>query len=106
MKWLSRKEEFVLLAVLRLRDQAYGVPVRDFVSRSTGKYWSIGAIYDVLDRLARKKLVSVITGRPIPERGGKARRFYRVTRKGYEALEEVRTIHADLWSDLPEPIAD
>jgi PadR family transcriptional regulator PadR len=106
MKWLSRKEEFVLLAVLRLRDQAYGVPVRDFVSQATSKYWSIGAIYDVLDRLTRKKLVSVTTGPPLPERGGRARRFYRVTRKGFEALEEVRAIHADLWGNLPEPITD
>jgi PadR family transcriptional regulator, regulatory protein PadR len=106
MKWLSRKEEFVLLAVLRLRDQAYGVPVRDFVSQSTGKYWSIGAIYDVLDRLTRKKLVTAETGAPIPERGGKARRFYRVTRKGYEALEEVRTINSEMWVDLPEPATE
>ena len=106
MKWLSRKEEFVLLAVLRLRDQAYAIPVRDYVSGATGKYWSIGAIYDVLDRLARKKLVSVTASPPLPERGGKARRFYKVTRKGFEALEEVRTIHADLWGDLPEPITD
>jgi len=106
MKWLSRKEEFVLLAILRLRNDAYGVTVRDYVSESTGKYWSIGAIYDVLDRLARKKLVNVIVGAPVPERGGKARRYFRVTRKGHEALEEVRTIHADMWADLPEPATE
>lgn len=106
MKWLSRKEEFVLLAILRLRNNAYGVTVRDHVSESTGKYWSIGAIYDVLDRLALKKLVSVITSAPVPERGGRARRYYRVTRKGYAALEEVRTIHADMWADLPKPATE
>jgi DNA-binding PadR family transcriptional regulator len=106
LKWLSRKEEFVLLAILRLRKNAYGVTVKDHVADSTGKYWSIGAIYDVLDRLERKKLVRVDHGTPLPERGGKARKYYRVTRAGYEALEEVRTIHSDMWADLPDPATE
>ena len=103
MKWLSRKEEFLLLAILKLRDNAYGVTIRRHVAETTGKYWSIGAIYDVLDRLARKKLVVVRTGAPLAERGGKARQYYGVTRKGHKALEEVRTIHSHMWADLPEP---
>jgi PadR family transcriptional regulator PadR len=106
MKWLSRKEEFLLLAILKLRDNAYGVTIRSHVAEATGKYWSIGAIYDVLDRLARKKLVTVRTGAPQAERGGKARQFYGVTRKGHQALEEVRIIHGDMWADIAEPATE
>lgn len=106
MKWLSRKEEYLLLAILRLRDNAYGVTIRRHVADTTGKYWSIGAIYDVLDRLARKKLVTVKPGAPLAERGGKARQYYGVTRKGHKALEEVRTIHAEMWADMPQTASD
>jgi DNA-binding PadR family transcriptional regulator len=106
MKWLSRKEEFVLLAILQLRKNAYGVTLKDYLARLTGKHWSIGAIYDVLDRLARKKLVVVRTGAPLAERGGKARQYYGVTCRGHEALEEVRSIHSDMWADLPEPATE
>jgi DNA-binding PadR family transcriptional regulator len=105
-KWLSRKEEFLLLAILKLRDDAYGVTIRRHLVEVTGKHWSIGAIYDVLDRLTRKKLVTVRTGTPLAERGGKARQYYGVTRKGHEALEEVRKIHGQLWAEFSEPATE
>ena len=106
MKWLSRKEEFLLLAIVKLRDNAYGVTIRSHLAEATGKYWSIGAIYDVLDRLARKKLVTVRTGVPLAERGGKARKYYGVSRKGHEALKEVGTIHGQMWADFAEPATE
>lgn len=103
MKWLSRKEEMVMLAVWRLRSEAYGISIREQVTEATGKYWSIGAIYDVLDRLRRKGLVSARTGEPQAERGGKSKRFYDVTRRGFEALGEVRELQRELWHGLPDP---
>lgn len=106
MKWLSRKEEFLLLAILKLRDNAYGVTIRSHVSEATGKYWSIGAIYDVLGRLVHKKLVTVRTGDPLAERGGKARQYYSVSHKGHEALEEVRALHSHMWTDFSEPATE
>jgi len=106
MKWLSRKEEFLLLTILKLRDNAYSVTIRRHMAEATGKYLSIGAIYDVLDRLASKKLVMVRTGAPLAKRGGKARRYYGVSRKGHEALEEVRTIHSHMWADFSEPATE
>ena len=72
MKFLSRQEEILLLAILKLKENAYGVTIRELVSESTQKYWSIGAIYDILDRLERKKLVKPIVGEPTAERGGKS----------------------------------
>ncbi len=101
MKWLSRKEELLLLAIWKLQDNAYGVPIRENVMKSTRKYWSIGAIYDVLDRLSRKGFVTTIIGEPAAERGGKSKRFYKITRHGFEALEEVKAIQNSMWSDLP-----
>ena len=103
MKWLSRKEELLLLAIWRLQDNAYGVTIRTHISRMTKKYWSIGAIYDVLDRLTRKGFVSTIISEPVPERGGKSKRFYKITKEGFQALEEVKELQNSMWSDLPEP---
>jgi PadR family transcriptional regulator PadR len=101
MKFLSRQEELLLLSIVKLGENAYGVPVRQHVSEVTGKYWSIGAIYDVLDRLTRKGLVSTIVGEPEKTRGGKSKRFYRITKQGLKALEEVKDIQKKAWIDLP-----
>ena len=103
MRLLSRKEELLLLTIWKLKENAYGVPVREHVSKATGKYWSIGAVYDVLDRLTRSGLVTAVTGEPTAERGGKSKRFYRVTKLGYEALDEIKKIQESMWSDLPNP---
>ena len=104
MKWLSRKEELLLLSIWKLQDNAYGVTIREHVSKTTKKYWSIGAIYDVLDRLTRKGFVTTIISEPVAERGGKRKRFYKITKNGFEALEEIKEIQNTMWSDLPEPV--
>ena len=101
MDYLSRKEEHVLLTIWKLQSDAYGVTIREQVSETTGQYWSIGAIYDVLDRLYRKGYVSTKIGEPSTERGGKRKRFYRLTKQGYEALQQVKEIRDSLWSNLP-----
>lgn len=103
MKFLSRQEELLLLAIMKLPDNAYGVTIRELVTKSTGKYWSIGAIYDILDRLERKTLVDTTTGEPTTERGGKSKRFYNLSKEGLKALVEVREIQNIMWSDLPGP---
>ncbi|MFC2166183.1 PadR family transcriptional regulator [Acidobacteriota bacterium] len=106
MKYLSRKEELLLLAIWKLQDKAYGVEIRRHVSELTGKYWSIGAIYDVLDRLTRKKLVSPQTSDPIKARGGKSRRYYHITKQGFKALEEVKNLQEKTWADLPKMVTE
>ncbi len=102
MKFLSRQEELMLLTILRLRDDAYGIPIREEVSKLTEKYWSIGAVYDILDRLTRKRLVSVTISEPVKARGGKSRRYYRITKAGYRALEEIRILQDKSWAALRE----
>ena len=103
MKFLSRQEELLLLSIWKLKDNAYGVTIRKHVSQVTKKYWSIGAIYDVLDRLSQKGLVATLVGDPIKARGGRSRRFYRISREGFNALEEVKNLQKKTWADLPDP---
>jgi DNA-binding PadR family transcriptional regulator len=101
MKLLSRAEELVLLAVWGLQENAYGVAVRKYIIRVTETEWSIGAIYVPLDRLTREGFLEAIQGEPTPERGGRRKRFYRLTPKGIEALERLRSVQERLWSKLP-----
>lgn len=103
MKFLSRQEELLLLSIWKLREKAYGVTIRQHVSEVTQKYWSIGAIYDVLDRLEKKGFVATVIGEPTKARGGKSKRFYRITKLGFEALEVVQDLQKKTWADLPEP---
>jgi DNA-binding PadR family transcriptional regulator len=102
MRYLSRKEEMVMLIIWRLGENAYGVTIRDAVMEISKKYWSIGAIYDVLDRLTRGGFVSRSMGESMKERGGRRKRLYRITKAGYEALQELSSIQKQIWSDLPK----
>lgn len=106
MKFLSRQEELLLLSIWKMGRDAYGVTIRQHVTGMSGKYWSIGAVYDVLDRLTRKGLVSTMTSEPVKARGGKSKRYYRITKQGYKALEEVRSLERKIWLGLPEAAAE
>jgi len=101
MKYLSRPEELVLLAIRKLDGDAYGVNIRKLVSELTGKYWSIGSIYVPLDRLEDKGLVTSFLADPTPERGGKGKRYYTITEDGFERLREIQEVYNAFWSDLP-----
>lgn len=101
MKILSRAEELVLLAVWHLQDDAYGVAVRKHINRVTGEDWSIGAIYVPLDRLTELGYLKTIQGDPTPERGGRSKRYYKLTKTGLEALRKTRRIQDVMWSKLP-----
>ena len=100
-KILSRAEELVLLSVWRLGEDAYGVTVRKHIIESTGHDWSIGAIYVPLDRLTKWGFLDAVEGEPTSERGGRRKRYYRLTRKGIRALERLKRVQETMWSDLP-----
>ena len=101
MSLLSRSEEIVLLAVWKLQGNAYGPTIRETVSKITSRTWSIGALYAPLHRLERKKLVRSIKGKPKPERGGRSRIYYELTRAGKQALLELRCVLDSAWEDIP-----
>ena len=98
---LGRFEEIVLLALVRLRENAYGVPIRREIAERTGRDVSFGAVYTTLERLERKGYVSSRVGDPTPERGGRAKRYFRVTPAGVRALRMTRTALTNLWSGIP-----
>jgi PadR family transcriptional regulator PadR len=102
MKLLSRVEEIMLLSILKLQDNAYGVTIRKLIFEVTGKRWSIGAIYVPLERLEHKGFVESYTGEPTEMRGGRSKRMYRVTREGLRALEEIKELNKTLWESYSE----
>ena len=102
MRMLSRSEEMILLAVWKLKEEAYCVPIQDYLKEATGKTWSFSSIYNPLDRLEKSGLLDSRTTDPIKERGGRSKRVYRLTRLGREALREMRTIQDFLWEAAPE----
>ena len=93
-------ETLLLLAVLRLDGGAYGVTIREELRKQAGKDVAVGAIYTGLDRLAQKGFVESWAGDPTPERGGRAKRFYRVTAKGFRAIRETQDTIRKLSSGL------
>jgi PadR family transcriptional regulator, regulatory protein PadR len=84
--YLGEFEHMIILALLRLGDRAYGVTVRQEIELRTDREVSIGAVYATLDRLERKGYVRSHRGDPTPERGGRSKRFFRVTADGAEAV--------------------
>ena len=100
MKLLSRSEEFVLLAVWRLQERAYSLPIREKISEITGQKWSLGSIYTPLERLAKKGLLTSYLTEATAERGGRHKRVYQLTKTGRQALIHIRTIEQAMWSGV------
>jgi DNA-binding PadR family transcriptional regulator len=95
-EYLGEFEQIVMLAAARLGDESYGMAIRRAIADRIGRDVSIGAVYATLDRLELKGLV-----RPgESQSGGRARRFFIVTRAGLDALEASRQIHARMWAGL------
>ena len=99
--FLGEMELMVLLAVVRLEDEAYGVPISKELLSLAGREVALGSIYAALDRLQQKRLVTSSLGDPTPERGGRAKRYFRVTPTGVRALKMTRTALTNLWSGIP-----
>jgi len=99
-EYLGEFEQIVLLALLRLGKDAYGVPVRQDIETRTKRSVSIGALYRTLDRLEAKGFVRSWTGDPTPERGGRAKRYFRVEPLGLSALKRTRDALATMWDGL------
>ena len=101
MELLTRLEEAILIAVLKLGDGAYGVPINREVSQLIKKSYTMGGLYFALDQLARKEYLVKRTADPKPQRGGRSRSYYRLTPEGREALEAVRLHQIKLWRAIP-----
>lgn len=86
-RFLAEFELYLMLAVARLGDDAYGVTIRREIEQRTGRPVSIGAVYATLGRLADKGLVAFKESEPLPVQGGRSRKYFRLTAEGKKSLE-------------------
>jgi DNA-binding PadR family transcriptional regulator len=97
---LGSLELTILLAVARLGEQAYGLAIRrDLVARA-GRDYSVGAVYTTLERLEAKGFVSSRIAAPIPKRGGRSRRHFKVTAAGHRAIHRAERIAKSMWAGV------
>jgi PadR family transcriptional regulator PadR len=99
---LGDVELIVMLALLRLGENAYGVPISSEIELQSGREVALGSVYATLERLQEKGLVSSNLGEPTAERGGRAKRYFRVTIKGLREVRETRQALMKLWHGLRE----
>ena len=97
---LGELEQIVLLAVLRLGEDAYGVPIRLEIERRTGRALTVGALYRTLDRLEAKGYVTSWFGDPTPERGGRSKRYFKIRPIGLRTLRASREALSARWEGL------
>lgn len=97
---LTRAEEIILLAIHKLKENAYGVTIREQVYKDIGVYWAFGAIYKTLKKMKAKGYVTKITSQPLAERGGRSKYYYRLTPEGRETLQEIARVNASLWEGI------
>jgi PadR family transcriptional regulator PadR len=98
---LSNFEMMILLALIRLGDDAYGVPITKEIEERSGRQASVASVYVALERLSRKGFVVSDLGEPTPERGGRAKRFFRITAKGTREVHNTRRVLMNFWRSLP-----
>jgi DNA-binding PadR family transcriptional regulator len=96
-------EQIVLLAILRVGEDAYGVTIRAEIELCTGRDPAPGALYTTLDRLEDKGFVTSRLGDPTPQRGGRAKRFFTVTASGLEAVARAQESYRRLLLGLTLP---
>ena len=99
-KFLGEFEQMVVAAILRLGDDAYGVSIIEEIAAHTGREVRSGALSLTLDRMERKGLVGSSLGDPSESRGGRARRYIRVTAEGRALARESRDAMLNMWRDL------
>lgn len=97
---LGEMEHLVLLVVVRLGDEAYGMRICAELAERMGRDVAIGSVYAALDRLERRGYVTSDIGEPTPQRGGRAKRYFTAERRGVEALANSRTLLTGLWDGI------
>ena len=102
MKELTKIEEILLLAIWRLKDDAYGVKIRQYVSEIIGKEFTYGNLYSALSQLAKKKYVKKTLGDPTPDRRGRRKIYYNVSASGMKALKAARELNQKMWDKISD----
>jgi len=103
-KFISRNEEIILISILKLGDNAYGVSIRERIYKDTGDRWSFASIYQPLENLLKRKYVRRSKGFPTAKRGGKSKFYYEVTSAGRDVLIKLKRANEKVWSGLPSSL--
>ena len=102
MTILSKLEENVLLTILKLVDNAYIVSIKDLLEEFTGKNISFGALYVALNRLVRSSYLESFVGDASAVRGGRAKKYYKITKEGILVLREIQQLQENLWRNFTQ----
>jgi PadR family transcriptional regulator PadR len=100
--YLGSFELMVILALIRLGEDAYGVPISREIERRSGREVALGSVYATLERLEETGLVTSELGDPTPERGGRAKKYFRVTTNGLREVRVTQQALKKLWHRLPQ----
>jgi DNA-binding PadR family transcriptional regulator len=100
-EYLTDFELMILIAILRVGEHAYGVPIARELEETGRRSVLLGAVYAALDRMEKQGLVSSKLGEPTAQRGGKAKRFFGVTSKGVRAVKDTQRALTALWTGVP-----
>lgn len=100
--YLGEFELMVLLALIRLGDRAYGVPIAREIEQRSKREAALGSVYAALERLEEKGLVASKLGDPTAERGGRAKRYFHLTGQGLREVRETQRALVSLWKGLPQ----
>jgi DNA-binding PadR family transcriptional regulator len=102
MKDLTKTEEILMLAIWRLKDDAYGVKIRKHVSQIIGKDFTYGNLYSALSQLSKKKYVRKTLGESTPDRRGRRKIYYTVSPDGMKALKTAREMNQKMWEGISD----
>lgn len=101
-RYLGEFELMVMLVLIRLGEDAYGVPIGKAIEEASGREVALGSVYAALERLEEKGFVASSVGDPTPERGGRAKRYFHVTNTGLRQVRKTRQTLINLWRGLPQ----
>ena len=102
MKELTKLEELVMMAIWRLKDDAYGFNIKNKVKEISGREYFYNTLYTTFDQLTRKGYITKHFGEPTAIRGGKRKAFFQVTKEGRTALENAFKRHSRIWAGIDE----
>ena len=102
MKELTLQEQYILLTILQLKEEAYLLNIRDHIRKITGKELALGTIYVPLERLKRMGYLNVRVVKPAPRVGGRSIKYYSLNKAGFRALSQMKKIQDRLWNHFAE----
>ncbi len=101
MNFLSRIEEILLLSIYKLKDNAFGISIREQVEKDTGIEWLSGAIYAPLSRLKKNGYVNAVEAEGSTGQGGRPRIYYNLSPRGMEKLAAIQQVNISVWDGVP-----